>query len=487
MKKKVTSFVLAIMAGTLSISAQVGINTPVPTSTFDINSKNTTGTTDNVDGLLIPRVDRERAHSMKKIPTSTLIYINNITTGVQEDITINVDTVGYYYFNGTEWVKLNSDAVIPSSVNIYNSNGTLTSNRIVTQGSSTLAFTGNVTDAFSVDGNTFSVDAANNRIGIGTDTPTVKLDVQGSQFLNAAKDFTLTPNALDINIGQDGFAYGNRGDNVGILMRTSSSVNTGPISRINFGDTNPGGSNTGTRYLSFSVGKNLQELMYLTDANGAGVGIGTSNPNSSALVDITSTDKGFLVPRMTTAQRDAISNKAEGLMIYNLQVHCLQVWNATEWISTCGSGGSSSGTATITNCSSTPAGTYKQGVAMNSSNTLTITVNVTQIGSWVVSSGTANGVKWSGSGNFTALGSQNVTLTASGTPTNSGSFPYTFTLGTSTCSNNITYASSNGAGIIQDCTSGTLSGNYFMGTAMNSSNTVQVSVMYTHLSYDIYY
>ena len=40
------------------------------------------------------------------------------------------------------------------------------------------------------------------------------------------------------------------------------------------------------------------------------VGIGTSTPNTSSILDITSTDKGFLIPRMTTSQRDAITSPA---------------------------------------------------------------------------------------------------------------------------------------------------------------------------------
>lgn len=46
------------------------------------------------------------------------------------------------------------------------------------------------------------------------------------------------------------------------------------------------------------------------------VGIGTTSPNSSSLLDMTSTTKGMLTPRMTKAQRDAISSPATGLMIY---------------------------------------------------------------------------------------------------------------------------------------------------------------------------
>jgi hypothetical protein len=46
------------------------------------------------------------------------------------------------------------------------------------------------------------------------------------------------------------------------------------------------------------------------------IGIGTTTPNASAQLDISSTTKGVLVPRMTMAQRDAIASPATGLMIY---------------------------------------------------------------------------------------------------------------------------------------------------------------------------
>ena len=47
------------------------------------------------------------------------------------------------------------------------------------------------------------------------------------------------------------------------------------------------------------------------------VGIGTTNPNSSAMLDVSSTTSGFLLPRMTSVQRDAISTPAIGLLIFN--------------------------------------------------------------------------------------------------------------------------------------------------------------------------
>ncbi|MCS7074130.1 MAG: tail fiber domain-containing protein, partial [Bacteroidia bacterium] len=46
------------------------------------------------------------------------------------------------------------------------------------------------------------------------------------------------------------------------------------------------------------------------------VGIGTTTPNASALLDLTSTTSGFLPPRMTAAQRTAIASPATGLLVY---------------------------------------------------------------------------------------------------------------------------------------------------------------------------
>ena len=257
--------------------AQVGINNTAPAASLDITAKNASGSTANVEGLLIPRVDRQRAQSMTGIPVSTMIYVNSIATGTAAGTAVNIDAVGYYFYNGTVWTKLQTP-----SVNIYNSDGSLTGNRVVTQGSNTLAFTGSTVNAFSVDNGTLSVDAANHRIGIGTGTgtgtPFAKLHVNGNQFMNAALTGSISKDAMDINIGQDGFGYGNRTDNYGINMRSLSSVAGGSIARINFGDNNPTTA-TGFKYLSFSVGNpTLTELMYLTSANNGTIGVATNTP-----------------------------------------------------------------------------------------------------------------------------------------------------------------------------------------------------------------
>lgn len=64
--------------------------------------------------------------------------------------------------------------------------GTLSQNTTVAQGAFTLDFTATSVDGFSVDGTTFSVDASNNRVGIGTSTPAYELDVTGGINLTGA-------------------------------------------------------------------------------------------------------------------------------------------------------------------------------------------------------------------------------------------------------------------------------------------------------------
>lgn len=55
----------------------------------------------------------------------------------------------------------------------------------------------------------------------------------------------------------------------------------------------------------------------------AQVGINTPTPDGSAALDIYSQNKGMLIPRLTTAKRDAISNPANSLLIYDTDKKCL--------------------------------------------------------------------------------------------------------------------------------------------------------------------
>ena len=58
-------------------------------------------------------------------------------------------------------------------------------------------------------------------------------------------------------------------------------------------------------------------VLFFSEFLNAQVGIGTTNPDGSSILDISSDAKGVLMPRVTTSQRDAIVNPAYGLILFN--------------------------------------------------------------------------------------------------------------------------------------------------------------------------
>jgi hypothetical protein len=54
-------------------------------------------------------------------------------------------------------------------------------------------------------------------------------------------------------------------------------------------------------------------------------------PNANAILDLISTTKAFMPPRMSTTQRDAIPTPTEGMIVYNLTTHAINFYNGTIW------------------------------------------------------------------------------------------------------------------------------------------------------------
>lgn len=70
----------------------------------------------------------------------------------------------------------------------------------------------------------------------------------------------------------------------------------------------------------------------VANLSNAQVGINILQPDSSAILHLESTDRGFLPPRLTTAQRDAINNPKPGLLVYNTQDSLVQYYNGECWL-----------------------------------------------------------------------------------------------------------------------------------------------------------
>ena len=84
--------------------------------------------------------------------------------------------------------------------------------------------------------------------------------------------------------------------------------------------------------------------------NGAGIGIGTVSPNASAVLEVNSTTKGFLLPTMTQTQRNAISTPATGLLIYQSDnTPGFYYYNGSAWTAISGAAGGASGFSNTAN------------------------------------------------------------------------------------------------------------------------------------------
>lgn len=132
---------------------------------------------------------------------------------------------------------------------------------------------------------------ADGLVGINTTAPTERLDVNGSIRTRNSIKFGDTAKSID--------------GGTGAVM----TINSGNNSMVFRGTSN-----------AFMRGSTV----------GIGIEIaGTPTINPSAILTLTSTTKGFLPPRMTTDERDAISSPALGLMIYNTTTNKHQGYNGS--------------------------------------------------------------------------------------------------------------------------------------------------------------
>ena len=188
-------------------------------------------------GMLIPRMTTAQRDAISSPATGLLIF--NTTTNLFE-------------FFETIW------RAIGGVVNtIYTADDNLAGNRIISQGGNTLSFTATPVNAFSVDGTTFSVDALNNRVGIGTASPPNVFTVDA-----ALNDAITLRNTSSQKIAQLG--HGTSGGVLNLFNSTGSAslvlFNSGPFS-------------------------------FITD--GKNFGFGTSSPTNSLVVKTNANDKGI--------------------------------------------------------------------------------------------------------------------------------------------------------------------------------------------------
>ena len=152
-------------------------------------------------------------------------------------------------------------------------------------------------------------------VGIGTNAPSAKLHI--SDGTDGAK-FDLTTN----------------GSLVMTTTNSAGNINLYPDGTLNLGTSNTDSVVVGRTDVSgFSTRVNSfgGETMRIIDGN---VGIGVTSPNANAILDVTSTTKAFMPPRMTTAQKNAISSPTAGMVVYDSDMKGISFYDGTAWTTT---------------------------------------------------------------------------------------------------------------------------------------------------------
>ena len=159
-------------------------------------------------------------------------------------------------------------------------------------------------------------------VGIGTTAPAAKLEIYGTGSTSSTVNF-LIKNSSDVKIIES-FDDG--------LIRLNNTLNIGQAIYIN-------SANCNRHYVQdahiFSVVDDVfQRVEFVTikgNLSKPAMGVGTMSPDNSAILDLTSRSKGFLPPRMTNTEMNAIASPAAGLVVYDVTNNKLTVYNGSTW------------------------------------------------------------------------------------------------------------------------------------------------------------
>jgi hypothetical protein len=172
---------------------------------------------------------------------------------------------------------------------------------------------------FAVGSNSFYVDAATDRVGIANTNPSFDLSFGGmaDKVLGMERNTSASPGS-NMTIKSGGATASGANLDGGDLI-LSSGISTGlGVSNIYFKTSSAGGAGTSDNTPS-------SKLSILGNGN---IGIGVLSP--SAILEVTSTTSGIIIPRMTTAQRDAIASPS-AMQIYNTTTNKLNFHNGSSW------------------------------------------------------------------------------------------------------------------------------------------------------------
>lgn len=157
----------------------------------------------------------------------------------------------------------------------------------------------------------------NNGSGVLSFTTIVNDDVSASAAIAGSK---IVPNFVGQNISTSGSLSASKG---------GFANGTAGVPSITFNiDDDTGFFRSAANKIGFTCAGNEQMTL---DNNGI-LALNSATPSNSAQLQVDSTFRGFLPPRMTEAQRDAIASPADGLIVYNNETKRLNIYQENIWV-----------------------------------------------------------------------------------------------------------------------------------------------------------
>lgn len=451
MKNKLKLACALIAFTAITVNAQVGVGNTDPKATLDVTGTPASATT--ADGVLIPRLTGDQLAAKDAVyiadQIGAQVYVTAAAT-TPAGKTINVTTPGFYFYNGTAWTLLSdvskfaynptgtsidlkflSDGVTPRpSTNqaVITDDGTFIIGDITPGGTRTTWRTNNI----FLQSTTSNLNSIFDGIHFGSGSNAYFNQTQYNG--NKARGTQLAPASVQAGDFLNTLSSGNYGANgwhfnstrVSLLSEATPTATSNPT-QIRFATTS-----------SNSLGAS-DKMVIRADGN---VGIGTITPNASAQLDLSTTTRGFLPPRMTASQMSLIATPAEGLVVYCtncIPTKGLRVFDGVNWVNMSGDPTPAAAFTFTGNFYHLP--NFFAGKVMGSDNLLFLEVNVTTPGQITFSSGTVNGYAFNLIQQAATTGIQYIEVLPAGTQTafNAAGDAFTITgVGATTETQNVT-------------------------------------------------
>lgn len=294
---KYLTLLLALSMPALAWS-QVGIGTSTPDAAAALELSATD------KGFLPPRMTATQRTAIATPAIGLMVY--------QTD-----GTAGLYVYNGSAWI---------AQSDWYSNTGVPTSSfALVVPASITSSATAN----YGIGANALNaLTGGDNNVALGYDA--------AKNVSTGANNTAVGYSALSATTGSGNTALG----------RSTGTTNTSGTNNTFLGQSSNASVNNLSNATAIGYGAEVSASNSIqlgnssvTNVNTPGtittsgsVGIGTTSPNSAAALEIVSTTKGLLLPRLTTAQRDAIASPVAGLILYNTSDNKVQAYTVSAWV-----------------------------------------------------------------------------------------------------------------------------------------------------------